>query len=276
MDEKKMVQDARKLLKGITKKISPFEKSEASHEIKKSVTKSNGLTRSRYRMTLVEKRVMEMLISKVDPTKPNPANPLNRAVHMTFDQYGDETNPHPYWFSITAKEYASFTKTHEKTAYKEIVKAGKRLEKITIYVTESAKQIAKPLLYKSVYDEGSGCLKVLFHPELIPHILELKEKFTKYPLESAIKFKSTYSWRLYEVLLSIKNTHNKSITYSIDDLVEVLGMPESYTKYWISISRTIEKSMQEITIITDLDVSYTKNKQNKKITSVTLHIEVKK
>jgi plasmid replication initiation protein len=271
-DGKNMVQDARKLLKGITKKMSPFEAPAPTPAPTSApiVTKSNAMTRSRHQTTIVEKRVMEMLISKVDSTRQRPAKSIS------IEDYGNENVNHGLWFSLTAKEYAERTNGHEKTAYRDIEKAAKRLEEIIMRVTEDEKKISRPLIYKSIYVEGKGTIKVLFHPDFLPHLMELKEKFTSYPLESAMKFRSTYAWKMYEVLLSIKNTHHKSITYKIDDLIEVLGMPESYKKYWSSTKSTIEKAMQEITNLTDMVVTYTKNKENKKITSITLRLEIQK
>src|SRR5699024_4345845 len=72
------------------------------------------------------------------------------------------------------------------------------------------------------YENGRFTFR--WHPDLIEHILELKEKFIVTDLSITTKFKSFYSWRLYEFL----NAHFGYwfISFSKEELLEIFGVSD--------------------------------------------------
>ena len=68
-----------------------------------------------------------------------------------------------------------------------------------------------------------GILEVCFHPDLKPHYLQLKERFTQYSLAEFLSLPSTYSQRLYEILMSWSD--KPEVIIALNDLFEMLEFP---------------------------------------------------
>ncbi len=183
-----------------------------------SVTKSNALTRAYYRFSLVEKRVMEALIGKLHPLRGD-----NQLVDL----------------ELTAKEYLDAFPDSQKHAYGHLAKAGYQLARKTITtrpVDESGDYSDLPLMSEVKYKKREGRIVYTFNPKIVPHLIGLREKFTKYPLKKAVDFQSSYTWRFYEILVSWAQPKHKSggrfagwiKNQSVEDLRAMLGVPSSY------------------------------------------------
>lgn len=192
-----------------------------------SVTKSNALARAYYRFSLVEKRVMEALISKLHPMRSD--NQLQN-------------------LQLRATEYLTAFPDAGKNAYTHLSKAGYQLARKTITtkpMSGTGKYSDFPLMQKVTYHEQEGVITYSFNPEIVPHLIGLREKFTQYPLERAVDFHSTYTWRFYEVLVSWAQPKNKMNgrfggwikSQSVDELREMLGVPKSYK--WSDFQRQV-------------------------------------
>lgn len=198
-----------------------------------TVTKSNALARAYYRFGLVEKRVMEAVVSKLNP--------------LTADK------PQP--IRITAQEYADAFSCHEKTAYRDLEAAGKAIVRRIIQVRESDSILHEfPLASRATYNsaDGAGSVTIVLSSEITPHLIDLRNRqFVKYGLKECCDFSSSYTWRLYEVLLS--HQMDKKFTggliagewrYEIGELRKLLGVPISYQ--WVHISKMLDHSRAEI------------------------------
>ena len=186
-----------------------------------SVTKSNALARAYYRFGLAEKRVMEALISKLNPQMP----------------------PHKLQpIQLRATDYAKAFGVSLKHAYKHLSDATDALLNRVILIKGDEEVIKLNLTSGAVYRESEGMVTVVFGPLVTPHLLGLKKKFAKYPLKSAVNFKSSYSWRIYELLVSWAKDPKLTggilagwFTLEVDELREMIGIPASYR--WSDLKR---------------------------------------
>jgi len=110
-------------------------------------------------------------------------------------------------------------------------------------------------------------------------VLNLRGKMHgKYLLAIAANFSSSYTWRFYELLVSWAEDEKKTggvfrgwIAVSVDDLRNMMGMPDSYQ--WVHVSATLEKVTAELKEKAQIAVTITQKKTSRKITH--LRIEFK-
>lgn len=180
------------LIEAKTKNTNVEANTNSLHELKKNtVTKSHALSRAYYRFSLIEKRCMEALISKLHP--------------LRLDN--------PQLLTLTALEYAKAYKITEKTAYRDISKAATGLTHTTITVDRANGKPGKveiPLMAIAEHIEDEGRIECKFNMEFLPHLVQMSSKFSSYPLKDAVDFSSTYTWRFYELLVSWAQPKDKT------------------------------------------------------------------
>lgn len=217
------------------------------HElIENTVTKSNFLARSSYEFSLVDKRVMEMMISKLNPIG------MELNIYRTVE------------ITLHASEYAKATNVPQSHAYRDLKNSVKALLHTVITTEENKHQVMRPLMFSAKYKESEGYIIASFHPEFLPHLIGLREQFTKYALSDVLKFKSEYTWRIYEMCMSTRGSKNAVFGISVDDFRERLAIPESYI--WSRIREVIEKAQLEIKTKTSYELDVAFKKTSRKIT----------
>jgi len=129
------------------------------------------------------------------------------------------------------------------------------------------------------YNEGLG-LALKLNDDLKPLLLGLKEKYTQYTLDTILEMKSTYSIRLYELLLEgVKNKGGMvpyegcDIQLSVQEIKECLGCEDKYPMYGHFKDRVIKPSIEEITDLTTIKVTYTEVKYSRSVEDIIFHLE---
>lgn len=111
-----------------------------------------------------------------------------------------------------------------------------------------------------------GIFNFTWAEEMIPHILELKEKYITTDLSIASKFKSGFSWTLYDYIKAHHGYWHKPISKS--DLMKLFGV-ESKTAYQSNTSLfrqyVLDIAIEEINNYTELEVRYNVEKEGRAI-----------
>jgi plasmid replication initiation protein len=200
------------------------------------VTMSNALTRAGHGLTLAEKRIVMIAVSKLDSTRPlKPGEvPTTR---------------------ITAAEYAEAADVDMRTAYEALQTASKTLYGRSITFYEPAwKRNGKPLPPTRVqmrwvgsvkYQDGEGWVELAWWPALLPHLTGLQRQFTSYQLQQANALRSVYSWRLLELLMRFESTGWAE--YTIEDFKTSMDAPASLSDFGQVKRRIIEPAVAELT-----------------------------
>lgn len=215
------------------KAVHDANQTDPRHELTENVvSKSNALCRAYYRFNLVEKRVMESIISKLDS--------------KLFNQYQTQN------VELTAVDYAKAFGVTEKSAYRELEGALDSLLNRVITVEQGKRITKRPLMFKADYYTGEGRIVASFHPELIGHLIGLRKKFTSYPLADAVRFKSSYTWRFYELMMSWAKDKRQTegllagwFTIEVDELRNMMGFPKIQS-FGTFRERVIERSQREL------------------------------
>ena len=138
---------------------------------------------------------------------------------------------------------------------------------ITIRDGNSASFIKYNIFSKCAFDSERNVVIARFDPDLKPHFLGLKEKFTEYSLLEFLKLPSIYSQRLYEILKSWDDVDH--VTIPISDLHDMLSTPISMRKTFGEFRRRVlDKAYTDITSRTELKYVWAPIKSGRNIVAV--------
>ena len=212
------------------------------------VVKHNSLIRSRYDYTLAELRLVITIASMVG------------AEDEDFKTY-----------TVPAREYAELTESKHKDEYRRLQELGDKLLSKPLRIPDANGFFMCNWFSSYRYHQGEGTITVRFDPGLKPYLLQLKEKFTAYRLETVLKFKSAYSIRLYELAKSWEA--RGEFEMSVDELKETIGAIGKYTAYYDFKRYVLERSMREINALSDIRISYKEKKLGRRVTDLVFTVK---
>lgn len=201
------------------------------------VTMTNALTRAGHGLTLAEKRVVMMAVSKLDSRR------------MLLPGTVPTTR-------ITAAEFCGEFGITPDTAYDQLQAAAKSLYNRSLTFYDPAfKRNGKALeptrktmrwIGRASYQKGEGWVELAWWPELLPFLTGIQKQFTSYQLKQASALRSIYSWRLLELLSRFKSTGKAE--YTIEDFCTSMDATEKQRADFNNIKRRIiEPAVKELT-----------------------------
>lgn len=201
------------------------------------VTMSNALTRAGHGLTLAEKRIVAIAASTLDSRR--------------VLKFGEVPTTR-----ISAADYAETFGVDLTTAYEQLQAAAKVLYNRSITFYEAAhRRNGKPLpptkvqmrwIGSAKYQEGEGWVEFDWWPKLLPHLFGLKKQFTSYQLQQASALRSTYSWKLLELLQRFESTGWAE--YSIEDFCASMdATPKQAADFGKVRTKIIEPAIKELT-----------------------------
>lgn len=199
------------------------------------VTMSNALIRAAHGLTLGEKRLVALALAKLDSRK-GANDGLKSKIH--------------------AAEFAESFGIDERTAYEQLKGAGKALfRREIVFYTSAYKRAGKPIeptenrcrwVGRATYAKGEGWIELAWWHEVLPHITGLASQFTQYQLEQASALRSTYSWKLLELLMRFKDTGWAQ--YAIEDFCTSMEATPAMRANFAKIrTKIIEPAVAELT-----------------------------
>jgi plasmid replication initiation protein len=217
----------------LSTKIALVEQQNSKHKI----TMSNALTRAGHGLSLSEKRMVFIAISKIDSRKPLPL-PLN--------QHGIYTS------RITAAEYAELAECEIQTAYQALKEASKALYSRSITFFEPAYKRKGDLVQshmrwvgKVQYHDKEGWAELFWWPEVLPHLSNQTVHFSSYQLKQVSALRSNYSWKLLELLNRFKK--EGWAYYTVEDFATSMEVPPSLNDFGQITRRVIKPAVKELT-----------------------------
>lgn len=208
-----------------------------------SIVISNELVRAAQDLTLNEKRLLMIGVARLN------------------DSLGIEQ-----LITVTADDYATTYGIARNNAYKALKQAEVKLWERELNIYSIRLRLRWIISVRYSNDEGELLLK--FHPDLEPHITNLKTRFTRYMLSRAAEFKSIYSWRLFELLMQFRTTG--TVTISLDDFKKTMEVPEAYDRdFGLIRSKVINLALNEIRDKSNLPVTFQTKKAGRKVTALT-------
>lgn len=220
-------------------KLVSKSRSEDADELsgKRWISMSNALIRAGHGLTLAEKRLVVIALSKLDSR-------------------GRIDAAQPPITRITASEYSEEADVSMNTAYEHLQGASKHLfeRKITFFEPahkRNGKAIEPPKVAmrwvgQVEYHKGEGWVELHWWSKLLPHLMALKKQFTSYQLQQTSALRSMYSWRLLELLMRFESTGWAE--YTIEDFCTSMDATEKQRTDFNNIKRRmIEPAVRELT-----------------------------
>lgn len=216
-----------------------------------TVVKSNELIqKARYDLNIAELKTLAYIFSKIKP---------------------NDKELQDYTFSI--KEYCQVCGIDYKngTNYINIKKSIKSLRDKSFWLMdEKGNEVLVGWLSKARINKGSGKITVRLDEDIQKYVIGLFDNFTQYELLSTLPMKSSYSFRIYELLKSYAFT--KHHTFDIDDLKNKLAAA-NYVNFKDFRRYVLEVATKEINLYTDLEISWEPIKKGKKVIQVKFDIK---
>jgi plasmid replication initiation protein len=223
---------------------------------KKTVTQDNALIESCYSMTLNEKRVLLLGISKINPT--------------LFPKKSE-----PESFTITAKEFSEVFPDNEnpwRALKRAVIKLRPRYVELHSKNNDTAKQIN---WFDSIeYSNGLGTVTVRFSWSMHVRLAGMSDHFTKFPILEIRKLSNMYGVRLFELLFQFKSTGYRIIT--IEKYRFSMDCVNKYNSIAELKRNTLTPAINDLRNNSNLDVNFKTIKSGHKITHFQFFLNLNK
>jgi plasmid replication initiation protein len=156
---------------------------------------------------------------------------------------------------ILAKEYSKIMNIDLKNVYRKALEIAKGIMSKPLQIETATGWELFSWITGAVYDDG--LLTMDIHPKIIPHVLDLPDRyFTMYEEGNIAKLRSHYAIRLYDLFRSDAFRYTKEMT--INELIECLALTEksTYRSAHVIKTKILDSSLKEINENTDIVVKY--------------------
>lgn len=167
---------------------------------------------------------------------------------------------------ISSSDFAKECGIDISTAYTALETASERLfTRFFGYTNAEGDRVKMRWLNKVIYKAGQGGTELYFTDEVLLLLREFDalNPYTKYKKEVVLRLKKDYSLDLYH--LAKKHQTMGGFQITLNELFEQLGLPESYQDLSNLKKRVIKPSLDEITVNTDIDLSYENIKKGRSV-----------
>ena len=213
------------------------------------VVKSNDLINARYDWTVLQQRMVLLMIAQLD---------------LDDEDFGTQR--------IEIAELVDRSGLSSKAYYERAAEAAHVLLDQKIFVrADTGRWRGYNLL--SFVEPHPGHIRARFNPDMRPFLLQLRRRFTRYMLDHVLRFQSPYSVRIYEMAMQFQDIGHR--TLPLDDLREVLDVATKYPRFYDFKRRILDQAVKEIARYTDHVVTYDVVKKGRTPTAVRLHVRAK-
>lgn len=217
----------------------------------KWIYQSNVLIESSYSLTVLEQKVLRILASMI------------KKDDIDFKEY-----------KFTTKDLMQVMNIKNKRFYNDLDNLTDLLMKRIIKIKNKENNEFEKYHFLDVAKYKNGILTLKIHPELKPFYLNL-DWYSKYQLGNIMQFKSTYSFRFYELLKQYQNLNERILT--VDDLRFKLDIgKKEYPMYANLKQKVIKPAINEINKKTDLRIEVEEIKEIRKVKSIKFYIKSNK
>lgn len=249
-------------------KIVDFEQLEMSlMDTSEYVYKSHNIIESGYNFTLNEQRLTYLATKKLKPRfiKSN-IKTSQLTTLLGNEKFKD--------LKIHVNEFRDEFGLSSNNLYKVLEDTAKSLKKKEInYLQDDGSFVEKSWVITSKYNEKGKYVELTFHPDLILDLLVFKGRFGKLQFNATKTFKTSYAFRVYELLQNYAYKGFREI--ELEELRYKLGIfdDKKYQKYSEFDRNVLKPSVKSINESTELIVSYETRKYGRKVGKIIFKIE---
>lgn len=205
------------------------------------IAKSNALVEAAYKLTLNEQRLLLAVIARID----------SRRTMRRFT------------FSISAHEFAQMFDVELHTAYEALQDASTSLFERDIRTFDGRTKARFRWVERIAYIDGESRVELTFTLHVAPYLTLLHKNFTAYGFHQVSQLKSSYSIRLFEMLIQYRKTGWVQI--SLAKFRERLMLETSYKRYDNLKARVINPAVKELEEKSSLIIQWEPIRNGRKI-----------
>lgn len=223
------------------------------------ISMSNAVARAAQGLSLFEKRTIALAMGQTDSMS---AQVLHKAslqgwsVKLLALDYAESWQVSPTSAYEQLKE-ATEALMHRQAAFKTETRRGQKITRIN-------------WCGQSVYHEGEGWVEIAFTPQIAPHLMGLRTKFTSYKLAQAGALRSLYAWRMLELFTSWQD--KGKWTVDVEDFADAVEAPESCRKDFGQLRRRIiEPAIRELREKDNWLIAWEPIKAGRRVSGLSFH-----
>ena len=215
--------------------------------------KTNRLVEARYKLSPYESKLMALVISQI--------NPKEKFVLYRYK----------------VSDLAKLLEIDVNNAYNSIEETLKRLNtRELLIIKEDGSKLLTTWVSSAEYFKQQGTIEIEVSQKLEPYLLDIKEYFTQYRLKNVLHFKSSYSFRIYELLKQWPFEKIGFRELTLNELKEMLELDSNqYQKYSAFKRYILLKAQEEINGNADISFTFREIKEGRKITKIAFYIQSK-
>lgn len=238
------------------------------------VLKSNSIIEAGYKLSNYEQKLIYLASKKTQQ--------FIVPKGFTAEQKEEFINKHKFeLLEFPISDFKKEFNIKSNTIYNEIQNVCNKLwERSIHYTEEDGTRVKKRWIITAKYNKPSKMIQLQFHPDLMYDLIAFNGRFTLFKFGDIKGMKSSYSFRIYELLKQYENLPRQYTIwkrkFTIDDLRFKLGIEDSeYPRYANFKQKVINKAIGEINEHTDITVKLEEIKQGRKVVGVQFMIELK-
>jgi plasmid replication initiation protein len=203
---------------------------------------SNAITKSRQDFTLIERKIVAMVINQIMRKKDYP-----EGYSISFEIPISELSPFA--------DFKDLKKACISLFDKKIVFEDKDIGSFGMI---------RPFPEVTYNHKKNGLIELVLYSKVVPLFVELGNEYTKYDLETFLSLKSVYSQRIYEMLMMERRGGAvKTFKIGIKSLMSRLDC-EHYADYYQFNRRVLKPAQAELFEKADFVFEYAPSKKDKK------------
>ena len=217
------------------------------------VTKTNDLvSKAAYNFSNLEQLLFTSALSEID----------------SREEISDQI-----YYKLDLKKLSILANITSNRRYSEFKKAIERLylRRLTIPKDDGTMKVCG-FIQSFEYHNGNASLSIKFSNDILPYISSIRDSFISYRFKQIAQFKSSYSVRLYELLIQRLDISNIR-TLELHDLRHLFQLGKSYQSYSNIKLKVITPSIKDINTYSDINVIYKEIRTGRKVTALEFHIE---
>ena len=241
---------------------------------KRKVVEHNSLITSIAKMDKTPLKMFELAVSLIDTDNP----PQDQTVYLS------------------KQEMFAFFKVNDNDKNSRFKQAIEKMQKQAFF--QIKKEQDKGFKFVSIvpipyveWTDYSDEVKIEFHREIMPYLINLKTNFTQHALSDIAELNSKYAIILYRWLSMNYNQYDhysvkggrrekqvesyRNPTISMQDLRQITDTVDEYKRFYNFEKWVLKEPLSEITNHTTLNVTYEKIKKGRSIDSIVFHITKK-
>lgn len=232
----------------------------------KYIYKSNNLIESSYNLSLNEQRLIYLAVKKLKPiyVKSN-IKPSQLQTFAGNKEFGD--------IRIYVNEFKKEFKLNGNSLYERLETiANNFFDNKIQYLNDDGTFVEKRWIITCGYNEKNKYISLTFHPDLILDLLVFKSKYGELQYDISKSFKTTYAFRIYELL---KNYTYKGIRrIEINDLRHKLAIydDKKYSTYSEFKRNILTPSINSINKNTDINIEFEEIRYGRSVGAIEFHI----